>query len=110
MELAVEGVIVVLLIVGLIGAYRGLNFRKLSGWLHILCPFVSGILAGLLRADLYGGMALGAMSTALIWYGGAMNQWQRQRAERMAGPWLARNEKNSAVAVLVRMLKKSLDK
>ncbi len=52
------------------------------------------MLAGLVRADLYGGLMLGAMLAAIAVFGASIAHWQKRRAQEKADSWLARNEKN----------------
>ena len=109
-ETAVEAVIIILVIVSGIGVFKGLNPKKWSSWLYVACAFAGGMLAGLLRADVYGGLVLGALLAALILYGGAMNRWHRQRAEKMADSWLLRNEGKPYLSFLARVIRKRIHK
>ncbi len=111
METAMMVVIVVLLIISIVGVFKGLDLKTWSSWFYAACAFLGGMLAGLLRTDLYLGLMLGAILAALIVYGGVMTQWHRQRYNKeMARAWLARNEGKPALSLLASILRRLINK
>ena len=80
METIMAVIYVVLTLIGCLGAFIiGLDLKKLANWLFGLSGLVIGLLLGLEKNDLYGGLALGLLFTFLILYIGATNYWHRQR-------------------------------
>jgi len=110
METVVAVIIAVLTTISIVGMFKGFNLRKFSTWFYIFCMFASGMLAGLSRGDIYGGLMLGAVFAALTVYSASVAHWQRRRAEKKADAWLARNEKNTSVSLITSMIRKLLHK
>ncbi len=70
---------VVYLVVCGLAIFVGLDLKKWFSWLFGLYGFISGLLFGLLKADISGGLALGALFAFVVLYGGATSFWHRQR-------------------------------
>jgi hypothetical protein len=104
-------IIIFLALIGCVGAFFiGLDLKKWSNWLFSLCGLLIGLLAGLSRNDLYGGLSLGLLLTGLILYIGATNYWHRQRYKDMAASLLLRYEQDERFSLLARILKKLVNK
>jgi hypothetical protein len=67
------------LIVCGIGIFIGLDLKKWSSWLFGAYGFLSGLLVGLSRADVEGGLGMGILFAFVVMYGGATTRWHRQR-------------------------------
>jgi len=79
MPTIVNIIFVIYVVVCGIGIFIGLDLKKWKSWLYGLYGFVSGLLIGLSRADVSGGLTLGLLFTFVVLYGGATSHWHRQR-------------------------------
>jgi hypothetical protein len=73
--------IVYLIICG-IAIFVGLDLKKWRSWLVGLYGFICGFLYGLLKADISGGLVMGALFAFVVIYGGATSYWHRQRFKK----------------------------
>ena len=95
-----------LAVIGGIGIFKGLNPKRVSSWLFGLAGLVGGLILGISRADVPGGMLLGLLFGGLIMYGGAMVYLQRLRYERLADNWLSLHGQEVHVVLLARIIGK----
>lgn len=79
METLITFNFVVFLLISGIPFFRGLDIKKWLSWLYGLYGFVTGFLAGLMWADVLGGVQLGIVFAFIVMYGGATTYWHKQR-------------------------------
>ena len=79
METIVIAILLVYLIVGGVGMYKGLDLSKWSSWIYGIYGFLSGFLIGFLIVDLQSGLLVGALFAFIVMYSGVMIRWHRQR-------------------------------
>lgn len=77
MILYIFGAIIVLTISS-IGIFIGLDLRKPSHWLFVVCGFLFGLFAGLAVDDWGSGVGYGIVSAALVAYTGILLQKQKE--------------------------------
>lgn len=73
---------VVYLIVCGTAIFVGLDLKKSFTWLFGFYGFISGFLFGISKANISGGVVMGALFAFVILYGGATSYWHRQRFKK----------------------------
>ena len=59
--------------------FVGLNPKRWSSWLYGLYGFISGLILGLSKSDIQGGIELGLLFAFVVIYGSITSYWHKQR-------------------------------
>jgi hypothetical protein len=110
MNTTISAILVVfLLCLSLLGGMASIHlvgFKKWWVWLFVMGGFISGLLIGLIGADVSVGFALGTICVIMIIFVGTFTRWQRQYYSNKAEAWMSLYEHDSRFSLLTRLIKR----